>query len=149
MKKSIFFIYLFAVMSMSFVYCVAAWADCGSDCVDKCKSYGSGKGYADCMENCLKSCLDNDPPKVPSVPEPKPVTPPEKKSESNKMIILAQNANYVACYKNVDMKSVLFRWCPIGKPWTPTNDSRNLCYTTSEDCAKAEMPQSWCIKCGE
>jgi len=65
----------------------------------------------------------------------------------DKPIILAQNANYVACYKDVDMKSVLFRWCPVGSPWTATNDKRTLCYATSEACAKAEMPQSWCIKC--
>jgi hypothetical protein len=64
-----------------------------------------------------------------------------------KPLILAQNANYVACYKDVDMKSVLFRWCPTGSPWTATNDSRTLCYATSEACAEAEMPQSWCIKC--
>ena len=64
-----------------------------------------------------------------------------------KPLILAQNANYVACYKDVDMKSVLFRWCPVGSPWTTTNEKRAFCYATSEACAKAEMPQSWCIKC--
>ena len=64
-----------------------------------------------------------------------------------KPLMLAQNANYVACYKDVDMKSVLFRWCPVGSPWTATNDKRTLCYATSEACAAAEMPQSWCIKC--
>jgi hypothetical protein len=61
---------------------------------------------------------------------------------------LAQNENYVACYKQVDMKSVLFRWCPKDKLWTPTNQMRNFCYTTSSACAEAEMPQSWCIQCG-
>lgn len=71
----------------------------------------------------------------------------QNKSENNTTLILAQNANYVACYKDVDMKSVLFRWCPVGSPWTATNDKRTLCYATSEACAKAEMPQSWCIKC--
>lgn len=65
-----------------------------------------------------------------------------------KPIILAQNANYVACYKEKsDMSKVLFRWCPNGSPWTPTNETRNFCYESSEACAAAEMPQSWCIKC--
>lgn len=68
--------------------------------------------------------------------------------DTNKLLMLAQNANYVACYKQVGMKMVLFRWCPIGLPWTATNDNRTNCYATSEACAKAEMPQSWCIKCG-
>jgi hypothetical protein len=62
--------------------------------------------------------------------------------------VLAQNANYIACYKQVDMKPVLFRWCPTEYPWTATADNRTLCYATSEACAAAEMPQSWCIKCG-
>ena len=62
--------------------------------------------------------------------------------------MLAQNANYIACYKQVDMKPVLFRWCPTEYPWTATADNRTLCYATSEACAAAEMPQSWCIKCG-
>ena len=62
--------------------------------------------------------------------------------------MLAQNANYIACYKQVDMKPVLFRWCPPEYPWTATADNRTLCYATSEACAAAEMPQSWCIKCG-
>lgn len=65
-----------------------------------------------------------------------------------KPLMLAQNANYIACYKQVDMKMVFFRWCPTGFPWTATNENRTLCYATSEACAAAEMPQSWCIKCG-
>ena len=65
-----------------------------------------------------------------------------------KPFMLAQNANYIPCYKQVDMKPVLFRWCPTGYPWTATTDNRTLCYATSEACAEAEMPQSWCIKCG-
>lgn len=149
MKKRKLFIYYFAMMSISFVFCVEAWADCGSDCARKCARHGSGKDYAACMEYCLKGCLDKDPPQVPPVPEPKPVPPSKNTSKYVKGIILAQNENHVACYKDVDMKPVLFRWCPTGKPWTPTNDQRNFCYSTSEECAKAEMPQSWCIKCGK
>jgi len=147
MKKGILFMAFVAILIMPFVYCAETWADCGSDCANKCAHHGSGKDYAACMENCLKGCLDNDPPEVPPVPEPKPVTPSEKSSKNKNMIILAQNENYVACYKDVDMKPVLFRWCPTGKPWTPTNENRNFCYATSEACANAEMPQSWCIKC--
>ena len=60
---------------------------------------------------------------------------------------IAQNDNYVACYKDVDFKQVRFRWCPKDKPWTATNETRTGCYTSSEACAQAEMPQSWCIKC--
>jgi hypothetical protein len=78
---------------------------------------------------------------------------PENKSPATpaahgKPLMLAQNENYIACYKQVDMKTVLFRWCPTGYPWTATADNRTLCYATSEACAAAEMPQSWCIKCG-
>jgi hypothetical protein len=78
---------------------------------------------------------------------------PENKSSADlvaqgKPLMLAQNANYLACYKQVDMKPVLFRWCPTEYPWTATADNRTLCYATSEACAAAEMPQSWCIKCG-
>jgi hypothetical protein len=44
-----------------------------------------------------------------------------------KPLMLAQNANYVACYKEkCDMSKVLFRWCPVGFPWTATNDKRTL-----------------------
>lgn len=72
----------------------------------------------------------------------------QNKSENNRTLILAQNANYVDCYKEKDdMSKVLLRWCPVGSPWTPTNETRNFCYETSEACARAEMPQSWCIKC--
>lgn len=60
----------------------------------------------------------------------------------------AQNENYIPCYKQVGMKMVQFRWCPPSSPWTATNESRTSCYATSEACAQAEMPQSWCIKCG-
>lgn len=61
---------------------------------------------------------------------------------------VAQNANWVACYKpNDKMQYVRFRWCPSDKPYTPTNETRNFCYATSEACARAEMPQSWCMKC--
>ncbi len=147
MKKEIFVVMFISFWAMLFVYCAEAWADCGSDCARKCSRHGSGKDYAACMEHCLKACMDKDPPAVPPVPEPKPVPPSEKKSENVKGIILAQNENYVACYKDVDRKPVLFRWCPTGKPWTPTNETRNFCYVTSEECAKKEMPQSWCIKC--
>lgn len=64
--------------------------------------------------------------------------------------LLAQNANYIPCYKEqADFKKLLFRWCPTGYPWTATNETRTSCYATSEECAVAEMPQSWCIKCGE
>jgi hypothetical protein len=60
-----------------------------------------------------------------------------------------QNANHIPCYKEqADMTKVLFRWCPRDKAWTATNQSRTNCYSTSEACAEAEMPQSWCIKCG-
>ena len=66
-----------------------------------------------------------------------------------KPLMLAQNANYIPCYKTgADMKTVLFRWCRPELPYTATNDSRTNCYATSHDCAEAEMPQSWCIKCG-
>jgi len=147
MRKSILFTVFAVILAVLFFYGAEVWADCGSDCAKKCAHHGSGKDYAACVQSCLKGCLDNDPPEVPPVPEPKPVTPSEKSSESKKVIILAQNENYVACYKDVDMKPVLLRWCPTGKPWTPTNEKRNFCYATSEDCAKAEMPQSWCIKC--
>ena len=72
----------------------------------------------------------------------------QSKSKNNGTLILAQNANYVACYKEQsDMTKVLLRWCPVGSPWTPTNEQRAFCYATSEACATAEMPQSWCIKC--
>lgn len=65
------------------------------------------------------------------------------------LYILSQNANYIACYKEqADMKMILFRWCLTAFPWTATNESRTSCYVTSEACAEAEMPQSWCIKCG-
>lgn len=147
MKKETFVVMFISVWAMLFVDCADAWADCGSDCARKCSRHGSGKDYAACMEHCLKECLDKDPPTVPPVPEPKPVTPSGKKSQNVKEIILAQNENYVACYKVVDYKPVLFRWCPTGKPWTPTNETRNFCYVTSEECAKREMPQSWCIQC--
>lgn len=60
---------------------------------------------------------------------------------------IAQNDNYVGCYKEVDSKQVRFRWCAKDKPWTATNETRNFCYVSSEACAEAEMPQSWCIKC--
>lgn len=60
----------------------------------------------------------------------------------------AGNANYIPCYKQVGMKMVQFRWCRPSLPWTATNESRTNCYSTSEACAEAEMPQSWCIKCG-
>lgn len=70
-----------------------------------------------------------------------------KKPLSDSPIVIAQ---YVPCYKqDSSMNMVLFRKCPNGKPWTPTNDLRNFCYVSSEECARAEMPQSWCIKCGE
>jgi hypothetical protein len=72
----------------------------------------------------------------------------ESEGNSSKPLLLAQNANYIACYKQKDdMSMVLFRWCPIGSPWTATNQNRTNCYATSEACAAAEMPQSWCIKC--
>lgn len=71
----------------------------------------------------------------------------ESRNPHGKALMFAQNANNVPCYKEVDMKDVLFRWCPAGKPWTPTNEKRSFCYSTSEACAEAEMPQSWCIKC--
>lgn len=39
----------------------------------------------------------------------------QNKSENNRTLILAQNANYVACYKEKsDMTKVLLRWCPTG-----------------------------------
>lgn len=70
--------------------------------------------------------------------------------DEGKHPLLAQNANYIPCYKErSDFKKILFRWCPTGYPWTATNETRTTCYTTSEECAVAEMPQSWCIKCGE
>lgn len=70
--------------------------------------------------------------------------------ESNSLHILAQMDEYIPCYKVDDKgRTVFFRWCRKTFPWTPTNEMRNFCYATSEDCAKAEMPQSWCIKCGE
>lgn len=70
--------------------------------------------------------------------------------KKGEQFLLSQNANYIPCYKEQsDMTSILFRWCPVGFPWTATNESRTSCYATSEDCAAAEMPQSWCIKCGE
>ena len=61
------------------------------------------------------------------------------------------SSDYIPCYKS-DSNSVrnyVFRYCPNRSPWTATNSSRNICYSTSEDCARAEMPQSWCIKCGQ
>lgn len=62
--------------------------------------------------------------------------------------MLAQNANYIPCYKQEAGKMILFRWCPNGLPYTATNNMRTTCYETSHACAEAEMPQSWCIKCG-
>jgi len=60
------------------------------------------------------------------------------------------SSDYIPCYKEESnsTKSVIFRYCPIQSPWTATNATRNFCYATSEACARAEMPQSWCIKCG-
>ena len=59
-------------------------------------------------------------------------------------------SDFIPCYKEESnsMKKILFRHCPKRSPWTPTHKIRNFCYATSEDCARAEMPQSWCIKCG-
>jgi hypothetical protein len=140
--------------------------ECASNCVNKCSPLGSGKEYATCLENCLKRCYDK-PTGVPPVPAPSKseVSTPklyakaegrdwytidkmESQNTHGKPLMLAQNATYLACYKQVDMKMVLFRWCPTGSPWTATNNNRTNCYATSEACAKAEMPQSWCIKCG-
>jgi len=67
---------------------------------------------------------------------------------SGEPVAVAQDASYLPCYKQVGMKMVQFRWCPPSSPWTATNESRTSCYATSEACAQAEMPQSWCIKCG-
>lgn len=67
------------------------------------------------------------------------------------MISLKGASDYIPCYKSDSnsVKEYVFRYCPTQSPWTPTNSSRNFCYATSEDCARAEMPQSWCIKCGK
>jgi hypothetical protein len=55
----------------------SAYADCGSDCVNTCDGK-TGKAYEDCMVSCIQDCQKYDPPTVPSVPEPTPVTEPEK-----------------------------------------------------------------------
>jgi hypothetical protein len=75
------------------------------------------------------------------------VSEKESQDPRGKVLMSSQNETRVPCYKEVDMKDVLFRWCPAGKTWTPTNEKRNFCYETSEACAEAEMPQSWCIQC--
>ena len=36
---------------------VAAFADCGSDCTNRCNHLGSGPAWANCMETCMKRCL--------------------------------------------------------------------------------------------
>lgn len=109
---------------------------------DQGKQGGAKEGMENTAEKKTKDV------NVPDVPPPKPADPSQVRSENNTSIILAQNANYIPCYKDVDMKMVLFRWCPTGSPWTTTNEKRTYCYATSEACAAAEMPQSWCIKCG-
>jgi hypothetical protein len=73
----------------------------------------------------------------------------EEDVKDNTSYTLAQMDEYIPCYKDKDGKTVVFRRCRRTSPWTPTNEMRNFCYSTAEDCAKAEMPQSWCIKCGE
>lgn len=123
---------------------------CASACVETCSGGGAQRdddAYKNCLHKCLEGCKDKDS-GIPDVPPPTPVERRQSESKSNEFIILAQNANYVACYKEADdLRMVRFRWCPVGSPWTPTNETRNFCYETSEACASAEMPQSWCIKC--
>lgn len=136
--SSVVVVFLLAIPLLSYA---ETGQECASNCSSQCDGLGSGPDWASCIENCLKGCYD----KQTGTSEAPP--PTKSKINTGKPLLVAQNANYIACYKNVDMKSVLFRWCPIGSPWTATNDSRTNCYVTSEACAKAEMPQSWCIKC--
>ena len=34
-----------------------AFADCGSDCSDRCNHLGSGPAWSNCMEACMRRCL--------------------------------------------------------------------------------------------
>jgi hypothetical protein len=147
MKKMMFLM----IFTVSLVLPIVSYAETAqeyaSDCVNQCQSLGSGKEYAACVQNCLQECYDK-PSDVSDVPPPQSAYPQQEKTENNTSIILAQNENYIACYKDVDMKPVLFRWCPTEFPWTATTENRTNCYVTAEACMEAEWPQGWCIKCG-
>jgi len=150
MKKELMFTVLAAVLAVPMVSYAETAQECASNCVERCSGGGTNKDddiYRNCLDSCLAGCIDKDA-GVPDVPPPTPVNRHQSQSGNHELVILAQNANYVACYKEAsDLKMVLFRWCPVGSPWTATNETRNFCYESSEACAKAEMPQSWCIKC--
>lgn len=47
-----------AALFMAFLSApIAAFADCGSDCTNRCNHLGSGPAWANCMETCMKRCL--------------------------------------------------------------------------------------------
>ena len=120
--------------------------ECAANCVDECIPLGSGQEYATCLLNCLKGCFDKPTP-VPDVPPPQPAESSQEKFENNTLRILASNEEWIPCYKQVRMKSVIFRWCRARFPWTAYRFG-SPCYLTSEACIEAEMPQSWCIERG-
>lgn len=162
MKKNLIYVLLVTWMVILPMGGIEALAGCEEACSGQCEYLGSGPEWAACMESCVRDCLRYDPPEVPTVPEPVPEGPGDIPSDQDNLQepspdhvrqdslhrrVVAQNENFVPCYKEKDFKQVLFRWCPKDKPWTPTHEMRNFCYSTLEDCAAAEMPQTWCIRC--
>ncbi|MBU4479823.1 hypothetical protein KKG48_00055 [Patescibacteria group bacterium] len=142
------FLMVFAVLLI--VVSKVSYADCASDCVNKCIPLGSQKKYADCMENCLDGCLEEPPDNVPDVPPPTPYKPSEEKSELNKSNLYAE-ADIIRlqpCY--VGGKVVKF--CPQLFPYY--NVFSDGCYSTLEDCKEADgdlknVPgKGGCVLCG-
>lgn len=165
MRKCLFYVLSVALMMLALSR-IAAWASCDEMCGGQCEYLGSGPEWTACMDSCVRDCLEQAPDDV-APPDPdSDLAPPEDQgdlpshdgsvrrpvqtnilADADQRYVLAQNDNYVPCYKEKDFKKVLFRWCPADKPWTPTHEMRNFCYVTLEACAEAEMPQTWCIKC--
>lgn len=156
--KKIMFLMVFVTL---LVLPMVSYADCASDCVNKCSPLGSGKEYATCLENCLKGCYDE--PSVPDVPPPQPAS--RRKSDLNNLktcaeveaneeiditdlVLAALSDNDLPCYAGGKYVGN----CSRAEPYYNVFDGE--CYSTLNECKKADgdfanVPgYGGCVRCG-
>ncbi|MDP2908379.1 MAG: hypothetical protein Q8N77_01085 [Nanoarchaeota archaeon] len=125
---------------------MVSYADCASDCVNKCAPLGSGKEYATCLQNCLKGCYDTTP--VPPVPSPTPANLSQEKEIEITNLVLASDTPLIAqrlpCYGGGS--------CPRLLPYK--NLLNDECYATLKKCKEADGDlqntpgDGFCVRCG-
>lgn len=159
MKKIMFLMVFVSLLAVPIV----SYADCASDCVNKCAPLGSGKEYATCLENCLKGCYDTPP--VPDVPLPTPANLSQEKSDLNN----SNTCTEVDANEEISITDLLFaalsdkdQPCYVGGKYVGNcsrlNPYYNVfsggCYSTLEKCKEKDgdlnslYGSGGCVRCG-